>query len=149
MEKPLKETIAADLKAALKQKDTRKVSVLRMINAEIKNLEIEMRKDAVDADVLKVLNSSAKKHQDSITQFQSGGRLDLVEQEQAELKIIQEYLPEQLGDAELDALIEGAIKETGASSAADFGKAMKTLMPKIQGRANGQIVSQKLKEKLG
>src|SRR3990167_6411589 len=100
MEKPLKETIAADLKAALKQKDTRKVSVLRMINAEIKNLEIEMRKDAVDADVLKVLNSGAK-------------------------------------------------KETGASSAADFGKAMKTLMPKIQGRANGQIVSQKLKEKLG
>lgn len=120
-----------------------------MINAEIKNLEIAKRSEAADEDVLKVLMSSAKKHQDSIMQFQSGNRPDLVAQETAELAIIQSYLPAQLTDAELDGLITAAISEASAGGAGDFGKVMKILMPKIQGRASGQIVSQKLKSKLG
>jgi len=150
MEKPqLKDQITADLKTALRHKDAVRLSTLRMINAEIKNLEIAKRSEAADEDVRKVLAGAAKKHQDSITQFQSGNRPDLAAQETAELEIIKSYLPAQLSRAELDDLIQSAISEAGTSAAADFGKVMKILMPKIQGRASGQIVSQKLKEKLG
>ncbi|OGE79039.1 MAG: hypothetical protein A2751_01095 [Candidatus Doudnabacteria bacterium RIFCSPHIGHO2_01_FULL_46_14] len=148
MEKPLKEQIASDIKDAMKQKNTRKISVLRMISAEIKNLEIDKQKTATDEDVMRVLSQSAKKHEDSIAQFASGNRPDLVEQEKGELVVIQAYLPAQLTDSELQTLINESVAETKASSSADFGKVMKILMPKIAGRANGQIVSQKLKEKL-
>lgn len=142
------EKIASDLKEAMKQKDALKISTLRMINAEIKNLEIEKRAFATDEDVLKILSSSAKKHQDSIAQFEAGNRADLASQEKAELAIIQTYLPVPLSEAELQILIDQAVSEAGAASSADFGKVMKILMPKIQGRSSGQIVSQKLKSKL-
>ena len=149
MEKPqLKEKIASDIKEAMKQKNTRKTSVLRMISAEIKNLEIDKQKTATDEDVMRVLQTNAKKHRDSIAQFTAGNRPDLVQTETEELAIIQLYLPEEMSDEELTRTIAQAVKESGASSAADFGKVMKILMPKIAGRANGQIVSQKLKEKL-
>ena len=144
----LKEKLAADLKAALKLRDARKISVLRMLQSEIHNQEIATRKDATDADVLKALSSSAKKHQDSISQFLEGGRLDLVETERGELEIIHTYLPAPLSDQEISSLIDEAIKEAEAKVASDFGKVMRVLMPKIGSRANGQIISQKLKEKL-
>ncbi len=144
----VKEKVVSDLKEAMKQKDTRKTSVLRMISAEIKNQEIDKQKSATDEDVMRVLQSSAKKHRDSIAQFTAGNRPDLVESETEELQIIQLYLPEEMSEEELDRTIDQAVKESGASAAGDFGKVMKILMPKIAGRANGQIVSQKLKEKL-
>ena len=150
MEKPqLKEKIVSDLKDAMKQKDTRTTSVLRMISADIKNFEIDKQKPATDEDIMKLLASSAKKHADSIAQFTAGNRPDLATAETEELHIIQSYLPEPLTDEELARLIDQAVRENGATSQADFGKIMKMLMPKIAGRAGGQIVSQKLKAKLG
>ena len=148
MEISLKEKIGSDLKTALKEKNARKISVLRMLSSDLKNLEIQNRKPATDGDVLKILASSARKHQDSIEQFRSGNRNDLVAQEEEELAIIWSYLPAQLESSEISKLIDEAIKESGAQAAADFGKVMKVLMPKIQGRASGQTVSQMLKEKL-
>ena len=148
MEISLKEKLANDLKAALKEKQERKVSVLRMIAADVKNLEIQNRKPAADGDVLKILSSQARKHQDSITQFKSGNRPDLVAAEEEELAVIKSYLPAELGADELKKIIDEAISETGAASAADFGKAMKAVMAKAKGQADGQTVSQMLKEKL-
>ena len=144
----LKDKLAADLKTALKEKQARKTSVLRMIAADVKNLEIQNRKPASDEEVMKVLSSSAKKHQDSITQFKSGNRPDLVAQEEEELSVIKSYLPEQMSEAELAKLIDESIAESGAAAAADFGKVMKVLMPKTKGRADGQTVSRMLKAKL-
>src|SRR3989344_7424216 len=112
MEKPqLKEKIASDIKEAMKQKNTRKTSVLRMISAEIKNLEIDKQKAATDEDVMRVLQTNAKKHRDSIAQFTAGNRPDLVEQEKAELVIIEEYHPAPLSDEELGKLIDESIKD--------------------------------------
>lgn len=148
MENSLKEKISSDLKSALKEKNARKTSVLRMLLSDLKNLEIESRKPAADADVMKILSGSAKRHQDSIEQFKTGGRADLVAQEEEELAIIKNYLPEQLSDSEVAKLVDEAIAETGAATAADFGKAMKAVMLKLAGRANGQTVSQMLKAKL-
>lgn len=149
MEKPLKEELFSDLKEAMKQKHVRKTSVLRMLAADIKNFEIDKRRPASREDVLKILSSSAKKHEDSISQFTAGSRLDLAENEKAELEIIRAYLPAQLDDQTLDKIIAETITEAGALSAADFGKVMKLLMPKIAGRASGQTVSQKLKAQMG
>lgn len=149
MEKPqLKDKIALDLKDAMKQKAARRVSVLRLISADIKNFEIDQQKPAGGEDVLKILEKRAKKHQDSIAQFQAGGRTDLATQETEELAIVQSYLPEPLSDAELDSLVAEAVNRAGATSSADFGKVMKILMPQVAGRASGQTVSQKLKAQL-
>ncbi len=144
----LKEKLAADLKAALKQKDTRKISVLRLLLAEIHNQEIAKRQDATDADVMKVLSGSAKKHEDSISQFTTGNRPELAAAEREELEIIKTYLPETLSDTEVARFIDEAVAESGAQIPADFGKVMKILMPRLAGRASGQTVSEKLKAKL-
>lgn len=148
MEKSLKEILAADLKAALKEKASRRISVLRMLLSDIHNQEIAKKQEAADADVMKVLSGAAKKHEDSIAQFETGNRPDLVAQEREELEIIKAYLPQPLTGDEIDKLVEEAVTESGAVGVADFGKAMKVLMPKIAGRASGQIVSEKLKAKL-
>ena len=145
----LKEKLAVDLVAALKQKDSRRTSVLRLLLSEVHNQEIAKREPAKDAEVMKVLTQSAKKHEDSIAQFQTGGRPDLVTQEREELEIIKGYLPQQLSDIELEKIVADAITESGAAAAADFGRVMKVLMPKIAGRASGQAVSEKLKAELG
>ena len=144
----LKEKLAAHLKAALKQKDSRKISVMRLLLAEIHNQEIAKRQDATDADVLKVLSGSAKKHEDSISQFTAGNRPELAAAEREELEIIRTYLPEALSDVELGKLIDHVLAESGAQTAADFGRVMKILMPRLAGRASGQIVSEKLKTRL-
>jgi hypothetical protein len=148
MEKPLKEKLAADLKAALKAKASRRISVLRMMLSDLHNQEIAKKQEATDSDVMKVLSSAAKKHEDSIAQFATGNRPDLVAGEREELEIIKAYLPKALSDEELDRLVGEAITDSGATEAAEFGKVMKVLMPKIAGRASGQIVSEKLKAKL-
>lgn len=148
----LKEKIQLDMKGSMKARDTLRLSVLRMLMAAISNKEIELRKKDIglsDAEVLGVLKSESKKRKDSITEFQRGGRADLVEKESKELKILSEYLPPELSDDEVLRIVTDAIRETGASGPADFGKAMKQAMSVLKGRASGDRVSRILREKLG
>lgn len=142
----LKEKISADLKDAQKNRDARRVSALRMILAAVHNQEIEKKHEATDEEVLGVLSSERKKHQDSIAQFSSGGRTDLVEQEEAELAIVKAYLPAELSEEELRAIVLEAVAALGATSAGDFGRVMKVVMGKTRGRAGGAVISNLVKE---
>src|SRR3989344_199560 len=144
----VKSKLSADLKEAQKSRDQAKILTLRMVLSEIHNQEIDKKQDASDEDVLSVLSKEAKKHEDSIAQFKTGSRDDLVQKEEQELAIIRSYLPAQLGDAELSRIVDEAIIESGAKTASDFGAVMKVLMPKVKNRANGAQVSQMVKEKL-
>jgi uncharacterized protein len=144
----LKEKLNQDLREAQKSRDANTVSILRMVLAEIHNREIQNQKPVTDEDVLAVLTSSAKKHRDSIAQFESGGRPDLVEKEQQELTLIQKYLPAQLSEEEIKKLVRETTAEMNASTPLDFGKVMGKLMPKIKGQAAGDVVSRILKEEL-
>src|SRR5690606_30879940 len=101
-----------------------------------------------DAGIVQVISSEIKKRRDSIAEYEKGGRADLVEKEQAELKVLQSYLPEQLSEAEVERLVDEAIAATGAQGPRDMGPVMKALQPKIQGRADGKMVSEKVKQKL-
>ena len=146
---PLKQKIQDNLKAAMKSGDKRKVSVLRMISADIKNAEIKKKTpELADDEVVKLLASSAKKHEDSIVQFQTGGRAELAAVEEQELAIIKSYLPEELSREALNKIISETVARLGASGPAEFGKVMKDLMPKLQGRASGQVISELVKAQI-
>ena len=144
----LKDQLTQDMKTAMKQKEQIRLSIIRLVRSAIKNREIELGKELEDDDVLKVIATLIKQHKDSIEQFEKGGRIDLVEKEQAELDILETYLPKQLTEAELSALVQETIRELGATSAKEIGKVMKALMPKIQGRADGKLVNQLVKDQL-
>jgi len=138
----LEKKINDDLKKAMKDKDQGKISVLRMIRADIQSLSIEKKRNELnDEDIIKLVHRQAKRHKESIEQFTKGGRNDLVEKEKAELKIIELYIPEQLSEEELRKIVSEAISETGASSKADMGKVMKFVLEKAKGRADGKTVS--------
>lgn len=143
-----KAQIAEDLKTALKSRDGLTVSILRLLLSDIHNLEIAKKGLAGEDEVLAILRKSVKKHEDSISQFRQGNRPDLADKEEQELKLIKKYLPEPLAPAELLALVEKAVAKTGASGPKDFGKVMKELMPKIQGRAEGSRISELVKSQL-
>jgi hypothetical protein len=119
-----------------------------MIKTALHNKEIDMRRQMEDAEIVQVLSSLAKQRADSIEQFKKGGRQDLVDKEETELRIIKEFLPEEMSEQELEAEIESAIRELGATGVKDMGKVMKALMPKITGKADGKVVSEKVKLKL-
>jgi uncharacterized protein YqeY len=136
------------MKTALRAKDTARLSTVRLILAAIKQREVDERRELADADVLAILEKMAKQRRDSIAQFEAGKRMDLVAIEQAELAILRSYQPQQLTDAELDALITAAIAATGASGAAGMGKVMAELKPKLAGRADMAAVSAKIKSRL-
>jgi uncharacterized protein YqeY len=140
--------IEGDLKSAMKASDRIKVSTLRMAKASLKNREIEKGSDLTDDDVIGVLSTIAKQRRESIAEFRKAGRTDLAEAESAELAIIQTYLPEQLSEEELTEIIVKSIEQTGASSLKDLGKVMKTVIPKVKGRADGRLVNQKVRELL-
>jgi len=137
----LKERIDQDMKTAQKAGEKLKLSLTRLLKSDIRYKEIDKGKELSDEEVLEVLTSSAKKHRDSIEQFRKGGREDLVKQEEDELKLILEYMPEQLNAEELGKLVEEAITEAGAEGEKDIGKVMKVLMPKVKGKADGKAVS--------
>ncbi len=140
--------IDTDIKQAMMQKDTARVSVLRMLKSALHNKAIELRTDKLDDEQeLKVLKSEAKKRSDAATAYQSGGRSELAAKEQQERTIIERYLPAQLDDAALTALVDEAMTELGES--AQFGLVMKTVMAKAAGQADGQKVSAIVKEKMG
>lgn len=142
------ERIDADLKAGMKAKDERIVSVLRMLRAALKNAAIDKGKELAEEDVIAVLGSEAKKLRDAMQQFKDGGRADLVEQNEKELAIIEAYLPAQLSDDELKAIVTAKKAETGAESPKDFGKLMGAVMGATKGQAEGNRVSAMVKAAL-
>jgi hypothetical protein len=144
----LKDRLDADLKAAMKDKDALKLSVVRMLKSAVKYREIEVMKPLDDAGVLAVVGSEIKRRRDSVEQYRAGNRQDLVEKEEAEIAILQAYLPAQLSEAELSAKVDAAIAATGAKGPKDMGAVMKALMPETQGRADGKAVSEMVKSRL-
>jgi len=148
MAQGLKERIGDDVKAAMRAKDKERLAVLRQITAAIKQREVDERSELDDDQVLGVIEKLVKQHRDSIQQYGDAGRDDLVQKEQFEVDIIQEYLPEALGEAELDALIDQVIADTGASSPNEMSQVMAALKPKVQGRADMGAVSAKVKARL-
>jgi uncharacterized protein len=145
----LKERITDDMKAAMRAGEKERLSTVRLILAAIKQREVDERITLDDAQVLAVLEKMVKQRRESIAQFQSGGRSDLVAKESAELAVVQAYMPAQLSEAELDALIAEAIGATGAASIKDMGKVMGAVKAKAQGRADMGALSARIKAKLG
>lgn len=133
----------------MKSGEKDKLAVLRLVSAAVKQKEVDERTDVDDAAMLTILDKMAKQRRESIEQFNKGGRDDLASVEQAELEIIQQYLPKPLDDAEIDSLIDTAIADTGASEIRDMGKVMGSLKSKLQGRADMGAVSAKIKARLG
>ncbi len=145
----LKEKLLADTIAAMKQKDELKLSTLRMLTSAMRNKEIEKRPASLtDDDMLAVITSEVKKRTDAVADYEKGGRPELAQKEKAEKIILKAYLPAQLSPAELTALVQTAIKESGATSQKDFGAVMKLLMPKVKGKAPGNAVSDCVKQSL-
>ena len=145
----LKAQLIDDMKAAMKGGDKSRLAVIRLINAAIKQREVDERIELNDEQVLAVLDKMVKQRRDSIKQYTDAGRTDLADVEQAEVEIIQGYLPAALSDDEITAIIEQAISETGAASMADMGKVMGKVKPQVQGRADMGAVSGLVKAKLG
>lgn len=145
----LKAQLTADMKAAMKGGDKPRLAVIRLINAAIKQREVDERIELNDEQVLAVLDKMVKQRRDSIKQYTDADRPDLAEVEQAELEIIQTYLPAALSDEEIAAIIEQAIADTGAAGMADMGKVMGKVKPQVQGRADMGAVSGLVKAKLG
>ena len=141
--------IQDDVKVAMRSKDKPRLGVLRLVTAAIKQREVDERITLDDAQILAVLEKMLKQRKDSISQYEKAGRTELAEQEAFEIGIIQEYMPEQLSEADVDALIGEAIAASGASSMKDMGKVMGMLKARLAGRADMGSVSQKIKAKLG
>jgi uncharacterized protein YqeY len=144
----LKERITEDMKASMRAGEKERLATIRLIQAAIKQREVDERITLDDAQVLAVLEKMVKQRKEAITQFEAGGRADLVAKESAELTLLQGYLPAQMSPAELDALIAEAISATGAASLKDMGKVMAAIKAKAQGRADMGSVSARIKQKL-
>ena len=145
----LKERITDDMKAAMRSGDKSRLGIIRMITSAIKQREVDERISLDDSQVLSVLEKMIKQRKESVVQFQAGYRQDLVDKEAAEISLLQGYLPSQLSDADLDALITDAIAASGASSIKDMGKVMAIIKGRAQGRADMGQVGPKIKAKLG
>jgi len=145
----LKAQISEDMKSTMKAGDKDRLKVLRLMLAAIQQIEVDKRIELDDSSVLGVLDKMVKQRRDSISQFKSGGREDLADIELAEVAVLKTYLPEQLGEAELDKIIDQAIKDSGAESMRDMGNVMGQVRAKAAGRADMGAVSAKVKERLG
>lgn len=145
----LKTKLSDAMKTAMRAGDKATTAYARNLHAAVRKREIDDRVDLDDAGIIKIVQSLAKQRQDSIEQFQQGGRDDLVANEQAELKFLQGFLPAQMGEAEIRTIVEAAVAQSGAKSAKDMGAVMKILMPQVQGKADGKLVNQIVREKLG
>lgn len=137
--------INSEMIIAAKAKDKIRLSAIRMLKTALHNKEIDLMRPLNEAETLQVLSAIVKQRKDSIEQFAQGGRTDLVEKETAELKVVQEFMPAQMSDEEVESLIKKAIAETGAASVKDMGKVMKVLMPQLTGKADGKMVGEKVK----
>jgi uncharacterized protein YqeY len=144
----VKEQLDVELKQAMRDKDALKLSVIRMLKSAIKYREIELIKPLDDAGVLAVISSEIKRHKDSVEQYKAGNRMDLADKEEAELKILQGWLPAQMGVEEIQRLVEAAVLKANAQGPKDMGAVMKLLMPETQGKADGKVVSELVKARL-
>lgn len=144
----LKERITEDMKSAMRAKDTLRLGTIRLLLAAMKQREVDERIELDDAAVSAIIEKLIKQRRDSISQFQTAGRQDLVDGEQAELAILQAYLPEPLSPAEVDAAVSAAVAESGAASVKDMGKVMALLKARLAGRADMGQVSALIKAKL-
>ncbi len=151
----LKAKMMEDLKAAMKSGDKLKLSTIRMVQSAVKNKEIDNRvktegapAQSEDDMIIQILKTMVKQRKDSIEQFTAGGRQDLVDQENSELKIIESYLPQMMSKDQIEEIVKGAIAETKASSAKDMGLVMKAVLAKTQGLADGKLISEIVKSKL-
>src|SRR6202012_1758958 len=145
----LKDRITEEMKNAMRAGEKERLATIRLILSAIKQREVDERIALDDTQVLAVVEKMIKQRKESITQFEAGGRADLVAKEASELTILQAYLPAQMSDAEIDALIAEAIASTGAASIKDMGKVMNAVKAKAQGRADMGAVSGRIKQKLG
>lgn len=146
----LKEKLMEDMKQAMKDKEAGKIrlSVIRMVRASIKNVEIDRKKELLEEEVIDVLVKEVKLRRDAMEEFGKGNRPDLVESLEQELAILSQYLPQQLTEAEVRSLVEAAVMEANATTAKDMGKVMTILMPKVKGRADGKLVNTFVREML-
>ena len=145
---PLKDRIQDDMKAAMKARETQRLSAIRLLLAAVKQREVDERKDLSDAEVVSVIEKMMKQRRDSIAQYASANRKDLANAETFELNLLAGYLPKQLSDPEIADAVEAALAQTGAKAAADMGKVMGVLKAKLAGRADMAKVSALVKAKL-
>jgi uncharacterized protein YqeY len=148
-ESPLKITITDAMKNAMRAKDKERLGTVRLILSEIKKVEVDERIDPDDSRIISIMDKMVKQRRESIKQYTDGGRPELADKEQAEIEVIQEFLPQPLTNAEIDAIIADAIASTGAASMQDMGKVMGAIKGQLTGRADIGAVSQKIKAALG
>ena len=144
----LEERLVEEMKGAMKSNEKLRLSAIRMIRSTIKNKEIELRKPLDDEAIQKVIQGMVRKGEESLGQFKLGGRTDLVEKESKEIEILKSFLPQSLTHEEILKIIDQTIEETQSTSLKDLGKVMKSVMPKLQGKADGKLVNQLVKERL-
>ena len=144
----LLDQIHTDLKEAMKSRDSLKLGALRMILTAVKNKEKEVRRELEEREVLQIISNQIKQRKDSIEQYRKGGREDLAQKEEQELKLLREYMPQQLSKEELEEMVKQTIDEVGASTVKDLGKVMKAIMPRVAGRADGKVVNQMVRSYL-
>ena len=134
--------LMSDIKEAMKSGNKDALTALRSLHSEIKNLELIHRKEINDGSIAEVIAKAVKQRQDSITQYQAGGRQDLADKEQREIELFRKYQPKQLDRAEIEALVRECIQAAGATSKKEMGKVMGLLMPKVKGKADGKLVNE-------
>jgi uncharacterized protein YqeY len=144
----LREKLDEDLKSAMRAKDSLRMNTVRALKSAIKYREIELMKPLDDAGILGVMATEIKRRRDSVEQYRAGNRSDLADKEEAEIKILQEFLPQQLTPEEVEAKVAEVIARVGAQGPKDMGAVMKALLPEVQGRADGKVVSELVKRRL-
>ncbi|MFN3163924.1 MAG: GatB/YqeY domain-containing protein [Pseudohongiellaceae bacterium] len=145
---PLKQQLTEAMKDAMRAKDKARLGAVRLILTEVKKVEVDERIDPDDARIVSMMDKMVKQRRDSIKQYQDAGRDELAAVEQAEIEVIQEFLPSQLDEAEIEAIVKEAVASTGATSMQDMGKVMGLVKPQVVGRADMGVVSQKVKAAL-
>lgn len=145
----LREQIVEDVKAAMKARETEKLGAIRLLQAALKQKEVDERVELTDAMVLAIIEKMLKQRKDSIEQYTAGNRLDLVAKEQFEVGVLSAYMPQQLSEAEIAEILDRVIKETGASSAKEMGKVINALRPLVAGRTDMAKLSAMVKSRLG
>ena len=144
----LKDQLNESMKTAMKARDDLRLSAVRMVRSMVKNREIDQKKELNDQEIIEVISTLVKQRRESIRMYREGNRPDLVEKEEAELEVLLGFLPAQLSPAEIEALVDRIISETGALGARDMGRVMKALTPLTAGKADGKTVSDTVKQKL-
>jgi len=144
----LRERLDAEFKAAMKERDELRLSVIRMVRAAVKNREIDQKKEMQDEGITEVISSLMKQRRESLRMFREGGREDLAAKEEKEIEILLAFLPRQMDRKEIEELAESVIRAIAAQGAKDMGRVMKELQPQVSGRADGKLVSEVVREKL-